>query len=227
LVVIYAEHRKKSMNLREYLEKREPELLSELAALYAETKRKEAELAEVRRAKVSIGMLAPWHADPELTRFAAVEDLAQSLASPGVRLRSSPPSPYAHLTMKQLVMRALGEHLRSGATRRELIDFFRDAWGREIEPASLSPQLSRLMNEGMIVYRDEDHRWILTADGTVLSMPVALLDAEIVAEKAENAGSDDLTQAIADAKLRAVISDQRTPEQQAVLDVLKKLQPQK
>jgi hypothetical protein len=58
--------------------------------------------------------------------------------------------PYAHLTMKQLIIKALSEHFHNGATTRQLLDFFRDAWGRAIERQNLSPQLSRLYQEGVI-----------------------------------------------------------------------------
>lgn len=55
------------------------------------------------------------------------------------------------LTMKQLVVKALKEHLLDGATANGLLDFFAREWGRdEIMRTSLSPQLSRLKDEGTI-----------------------------------------------------------------------------
>jgi len=69
------------------------------------------------------------------------------------------PSPYEHLTMKQLVMKALTEHFQSGATAKQFREFFRDAWARNIDRASLSPQLSRLRSEKII---DRDGNvWVL------------------------------------------------------------------
>jgi hypothetical protein len=61
-----------------------------------------------------------------------------------------PISPYTNLTMKQLVVKALTEHFQNGATSRQMLDFFRDAWGRIIERQNLSPQLTRLYQEGVI-----------------------------------------------------------------------------
>ena len=59
-------------------------------------------------------------------------------------------SPYDHLTMKQLIMKALTEHFQSGATAKQFREFFRDAWSRNIDRASLSPQLSRLRSDKII-----------------------------------------------------------------------------
>jgi hypothetical protein len=62
--------------------------------------------------------------------------------------------------MKQLVVKALREHFRDGATTRQMLDFFRDAWDRDIERTNLSPQVSRLLQEGIISHLD-DGRWVL------------------------------------------------------------------
>lgn len=63
-------------------------------------------------------------------------------------------SPYARLTMKDLVRKALREHFKDGATAQQLLDFFRDAWGRHIERHNLSPQLSRLRSDEEIGWKD-------------------------------------------------------------------------
>lgn len=176
------------MSIRDYLAGREEELLAEMIdrlqqieALKAELIPIEGELAEVRRAKVAIGMSPP---SEGLAKFAAVEGLAQGLSDPSstfgslgyaaisaldtamkkaddaatkaladVALQSLPSpfaSPYEHLTMKNLVKKALWEQFRGGATTRQLLDFFRDAWSRNVERTSLSPQLSRLFQDGEI-----------------------------------------------------------------------------
>lgn len=55
------------------------------------------------------------------------------------------------LTMKQLVLKALSEHFKAGATANELLDYFAMKWGRDdITRTSLSPQLSRLKVEQKI-----------------------------------------------------------------------------
>ena len=75
------------------------------------------------------------------------------------------PSPYANLTMKELVVKALREHFHQGATTRQLLEFFRDAWGREIERTSLSPQLTRLFAAGIISQFGEGKEWFLIPEG--------------------------------------------------------------
>jgi len=40
--------------------------------------------------------------------------------------------------------KALSEQFQHGATTKQLVNFFKDAWGRDIERTNLSPQLSRL-----------------------------------------------------------------------------------
>lgn len=71
-------------------------------------------------------------------------------------------SPYRKLTMKQLVRKALDEHFVNGATATELLEFFRNAWGRnDVVRTSLSPQLSRLKGEGLIVLQGK--HWMLAS----------------------------------------------------------------
>lgn len=58
------------------------------------------------------------------------------------------------MTMKQLVMKALEDHFQDGCTSKQLIVFFRDAWGREVKRANLSPQLYRLVHDDRALVRD-------------------------------------------------------------------------
>ena len=129
-------------SLRDFLDRRERELEREIAALHSQLVPKEAELAEVRRAKVSLGIATATQ------HHLAADGLSgdgPSLASPKLTV-----SAYQALTMKELVVKALREHFHNGATTRQLREFFRDGWGREIGRANLSPQLSRLRRDGLI-----------------------------------------------------------------------------
>jgi hypothetical protein len=183
------------MNLRDFLEQRERELLQEIADLHGQLSPKEAELAEVRRAKGSIGMSeAP---KGFFGRFMGGEGVAAGLdESPTVHesylkrgnlaeviAGLSPPYPLPHtllhyqgLTMKQLVVKALAEHFQHGATTRQLLDFFRDAWHRNIERQNLSPQLSRLYQEGVIGRVQGLREWILVPDDEQRPMPYRVLE---------------------------------------------------
>lgn len=87
----------------------------------------------------------------------------------------APSAPYAHLTMKQLVVKALDEHFPQGATARQLIEFFRFAWDRQIERTNLSPQLSRLYHEGTIGRVDGTKEWYLVPENRRGRRPYRLL----------------------------------------------------
>lgn len=191
------------MNLREFLDQREHELIEEIDLKRAELIHLEAELAQVRRARLTIGPsreeaerlaseryeeiqraqqekldrqiaaierafgkvahVAPavpsedeidYLADASESELARPE-IIDSQEAPVIDLRTGPSglrlsSPYASLTMKQLVVKALEEQFPHGATTRQLIDFFKNAWGREIERTNLSPQISRLYQEGKV-----------------------------------------------------------------------------
>ncbi|MBL8531775.1 MAG: hypothetical protein JNK94_08575, partial [Hyphomonadaceae bacterium] len=110
---------------RDFLAQREAELDAELDELRKKREPLEIELAEVRRARAALG--------PEpATLLDAVR-----------RLATGPPGgSFADWTLKQMTLRALQDHFQEGATAQLLLEFFKDAYGREIARESLSPQLS-------------------------------------------------------------------------------------
>ena len=67
------------------------------------------------------------------------------------------------LSLKQLITKALREHLVDGATANEMLDFFAKHWGRVIMRTSLSPQLSRLKENGIVELRGKV--WHLARNG--------------------------------------------------------------
>jgi hypothetical protein len=188
-------------SLRDFLDRRERELADEIATLHGQLVPKEAELAEVRRAKGALGIKlsaqATLHADATVMPAVSVTSPAVT-AAPSPPLPSEAPNPaswqnnsfdvaadlhaqhvrrmsaaavaatatmssgtslpllmsaYQHLTMKELVIKALNEHFRDGATAKQLREFFRDGWGRDIPRENLSPQLSRLYHDNIIGWR--------------------------------------------------------------------------
>jgi hypothetical protein len=196
------------MNLRDFLETRERELLEAIDRLHGQLAPLEAELAEVRRAKGALG-ISPSEADSDSGTNALLRSLAadtvfgvtnieeavkfaiEGLPKPAelvhgtlheIRetvtnaLRLTPRvDPYAALTMKQLVVKALTEHFPQGATTRQLLEFFRDGWNRNIERANLSPQISRLYQEGIIGRADGTHEWYLVPESRIGRKPFRLL----------------------------------------------------
>jgi hypothetical protein len=138
-----------SSTLRKLLEEHEAKLLDRQAELQRALVPVERELADARRALAAIAPDTVFERPAvggEASR-ASVEHFARQ----AVVGRDVEQSHYAKMTMKQLVKKALIEHFHNGATANQLLDFFRDAWGRDdILRTSLSPQLSRLKDEGEI-----------------------------------------------------------------------------
>lgn len=145
--------------LRDYLDRRERELVEEIEGLRNQLIPKEAELAEVRSAESALGMTYGRNLLEDISARATSVDASNMLQrssnaiAPGAWLMGSqsPPVPipmpalYDAMTIKQLVIRALWDNFcETGATAAELCEFFRYAYGRDVERSSLSPQLSRL-----------------------------------------------------------------------------------
>jgi hypothetical protein len=147
-----------------FLERRERELIHQIAALKGEIEPRENELAHVQSAKRQINLLG----ENDAARFgkpsqvategagakervaAAFETFAQSMKALDSRLRGT--AQFTRLTIKELILKALNDHFPKGATAIELLTFIRDAYARDIERSSLTPQLSRLRNEGLVDY---------------------------------------------------------------------------
>jgi hypothetical protein len=172
------------MNLRDFLEQRERELSEQIAAHHAQLAPLEAELAEIRRAKGALGVssggmgLGSYVIDSStisahnVFRQGRMSDgLAAHLAAtsgatePPLPLRASP---YGNLTMKELIVKVLREHFPNGATARQMLVFFRDAWSRSIERQNLSPQISRLFQEGTIGRIPSTKAWFLIPKENVI-----------------------------------------------------------
>jgi hypothetical protein len=189
--------------LYQYLERRERELSHQIAALKGEIGTREHELAHVRSAKRQIGQLgtddkARFGVPGSLAALGAATTRLSDLAKPvGISLSALGEQmseggrkiaealqagaigigPFP-LTIKQLIMRALLDHFRQGgATVTELRQFILDAHGRDIDRTSLSPQLTRLRNEGHISL--VNGRWVLGAhahDDLTGASPYGLTD---------------------------------------------------
>ena len=139
-------------SVRQLLQDAETDILMRMDPVRKELNLLERELADIRKARNALnteGLAST------VVRVVGVGDLRKSpVMSYGGGEAIDPkaaPSPYAELTMKQLVRKALDEHFTNGATAIELLDFFRNAWGRhDIVRTSLSPQLSRLKRDKVI-----------------------------------------------------------------------------
>jgi hypothetical protein len=137
---------------RDLINRREHELMLQALKLRDQLAPIERELADIWRAKAALGMEI--HPKPR-TRLATLDartTIAGEAAFP------------SRLTIKGMVIKALDDHFRGiGATTQTLLDFFRDAWGHNIDRASLSAQLSRLNLDDGAVVRSGD-KWILVPE---------------------------------------------------------------
>jgi hypothetical protein len=166
--------------LRGFLTRREAELLGEVDALRAQLAPREKELADIRRAKTTLGIANIEPTCRQQDRDAAYRMLA-------IALRKTVP---AEMKIKDLIMRTLVDHFHGGATPAEIGDYIRDTYGRDIEPGSIRPNLARLREAGLIVHDGLASRWILdpAAIGTIM-----LLYRE--AEGSNNSSGDLLSMA--------------------------------
>jgi hypothetical protein len=181
----YAEPTPASTALRHFLVHQEEDLTAQINEIRSQLMPLEAELGEVRRAKAAIGAGAPRRLPNQgmvdaLVGFGrmamaltdaqrrAREILQTEQAKYDIPVMLPASSPYSTLTMKQLIAKVLHEHFRDGGTTRQMLDFFRDAWGRDIERTNLSPQISRLYQEGVIGRIRSTRGWFLyKRDGLV------------------------------------------------------------
>ena len=150
------------MNLRDFLQQRELALANEIDELRAKLVPLEAELAEVRRVKAALGMGVGLSS---LRQPGTAEALAAISRAFG-KAQTAKMGAFAIelMTMKELVIGVLTNHFPAGATTKQMIGFFRDVWGRTIERTNLSPQISRLHQEGVIGRLEGTKAWYLSTE---------------------------------------------------------------
>lgn len=143
--------------ITQLMDKREKEVTEQIGHLRKQLAPLEAELAQIRVAKAAMKVDEP-------TQSTQPAELTIK-SVPFLDVFGLPPmlGAYQHLTMKQLTVKALKEQFRNGATANQLIAFFKNAWGRtDVVRSSLSPQLSRLQEDGYI--KREGRVWHLMKD---------------------------------------------------------------
>jgi hypothetical protein len=142
--------------LRLFLERRERELTHQLAALRGQVESKQRELDEIKKVRATLTSSPPLPPDNSSVEVAA--DVARAEASrrslnliqqiTNAAVTGLPPSD--HPTIKSMILTALSSHFQGGATPAELRTFIKDVFGREIHRTSMSPQLARLREEGIV-----------------------------------------------------------------------------
>jgi hypothetical protein len=156
--------------VNEFLPRRERELTQQIDALRGQIVPKEQEREQIRTAMRALGLLTE-------ASSAKPPSLASVLALSDGSIPAIPPSNSGHtlpslaellnptLTIKQMILHALIDHFREGATPSELSGYIKVAYGREVDRNSISPQLARLREEGLVVQPDGPPvlpgRWII------------------------------------------------------------------
>ena len=135
--------------LVQYLERRTKELKSQISALRGQLDPRETELAQIEKMQ-SLLAIAP---------AAGLADLASDA-------QMGPPSDVqVEMTIKEMILSALRDHfIDYGASPTELRDYMKSAYDRDIDRNSISPQLSRLREEGMVDMLNSG-KWKLSRHG--------------------------------------------------------------
>jgi hypothetical protein len=164
--------------LWDYLKLRERELKQQISALRSQLAPREAELTEILRiksAKESAVQTATstaesangtMEADATPQSVVTIDDVAEGAYTVAQAIQRTqrafaeagerhPFLKFEHFTIKQLVVKAMLEYFPNGATALELCEFVENAYGRHVERSSLSPQLSRLHQEGVLEWVQE------------------------------------------------------------------------
>jgi hypothetical protein len=161
-----------------YLAKRERELVQRSAAIRGQLVPIERELADVRKAMDALG----FEHGSELSDLMATAEAQKSIDGTLKRERAKALTDDAsettaidlvaavaekaltQLTIKQMILSALRDHFHDGATPTELSEYMQNAYARAIDRNSISPQLGRLREEGMVDMLNNG-KWKLSRQG--------------------------------------------------------------
>jgi hypothetical protein len=165
-------------NLYEYITRRERELTAQISAitgqinqLRSQVAQREVELAQVRGIKTAtlgsaIGRTFNVPYVPTGGTIETVTGLPPINSNATSRPTYAPVSQaaldlglYEKMTIKQLVIRALLDHFKAGGNAIAIRDFIQDAYGRDILPSSLRPQLHRLKADGILGQEPSTDTW--------------------------------------------------------------------
>jgi hypothetical protein len=136
--------------LREFIERRERELVQQIRALRSQLATKETELVEVRRTKGTLGVpnvpaVPPPKEAVKPTHSRRVADADCVMLAQKIKHASNP-----SLTIKELIIRAFLDQFREGGKPGEIGKHIHRSYGRRVESGSIRPNLARLRFDGLI-----------------------------------------------------------------------------
>lgn len=156
---------RKAETFRDFIDRREDELVEHIHALRSELGPLEKELAEIRKTKATLGIPPPLftlHPVPNDTLpMSASGGLDQTTLARAVQGDVSPKD----MTIKELIIRALLD-FPTGAMPEEIGDHISKSLGRSINPGSLRPNLLRLREAGAVTHDGLASRWMLDPNTT-------------------------------------------------------------
>jgi hypothetical protein len=129
--------------IREFIERREKELQHQLAALDAQVLARKAELDELALIKTKLREAEFERQEKEIFAYGTAPQLPAAVNATTSNFTTA-------TTIKEMVIQALLDHFPDGGTTIEIRDFIQDAYGRDIMPSSLRPQMHRLKADGVL-----------------------------------------------------------------------------
>jgi hypothetical protein len=161
-------------NLYAFLARRERELIHQIAGLKGQLSQisgqlaqREHELKEILRMRAA-GTIAGGGSVPNLLPSKNTNAVISGETPQGrfvgrhYTIDAAPADPaqrYVEMTIKELVIQALLDHFPDGGTPVDIRDFIQDAYGRDIIPSSLRPQMHRLKADGVLGQDPSTDTW--------------------------------------------------------------------
>jgi hypothetical protein len=145
-------------NLYAFVARRDRELTHQIAALKGQITQLTGELAQRERELLKVREISSDLASDVGIMKARL--LGLSGAGKASFVAAQPLGQrYAEMTIKELVIQALLDHFPNGGSAIEIRDFIQDAYGRDIMPSSLRPQMHRLKTDGILGQEPTDDKW--------------------------------------------------------------------
>ena len=127
--------------------RRKKELEAQISALRGLLVPKEAELDQINQVIATLGHNKKQEpSESDFTDGQQVDPPHAATLPKSVTING-----YAvHLTIKEMILSALRDHFHEGATPSELSEYFRMVYSKDVDRNSISPQLARLREEGLV-----------------------------------------------------------------------------
>ncbi|MGO8798405.1 MAG: hypothetical protein ACLQJL_04900 [Roseiarcus sp.] len=170
--------------LRAFLDRRERELEHQIAGLRGALKEKEAELADIVKARAAIPGTLGDAGRRQNALLGSLADVPSPFTGPTGNATNALQNPFISRTIdlgtlptiQQMVQRALKDAFPQGASPHLLRAYMQNVFGMNVQPDSLRSQLARMKNKGVISKSEDGDMWELTLEGRGYEDPSKLED---------------------------------------------------